>query len=142
MQMLLVVAVAAIAGTTGFLAAGVLQGQKRRARRFFVLGFVCGVTAGAVLKFRRRGLRAFGALYSGDKSLTWIGTRYHVAHAVVADTIGRRSVQLRPRPSSRWPQIRPTLYRGFPRRASISGIPLCVTDKSPGDVWRRSRVHR
>lgn len=59
---LLLVAVAVIAGTSGFLAAVVMQGKRRRARQYFVVGFVCGVTTAAILRVRRRGLHAWGTV--------------------------------------------------------------------------------
>jgi uncharacterized membrane protein YbhN (UPF0104 family) len=57
----LLVAVAVIAGASGFFGSVVLRRRKRRARGVFVLGFVCGVTAGAILRARRRIHRALGA---------------------------------------------------------------------------------
>jgi uncharacterized membrane protein len=58
----LLVAVAVIAGAAGFLGSVVMRRKKRRARGVFVLGFVCGVTAGAILLARRRIHRALGAV--------------------------------------------------------------------------------
>lgn len=54
----LLVGVAIIAATTGFLASVVVRRRRRRARGVFVLGFLCGVTAGAVVRTRRRIRRA------------------------------------------------------------------------------------
>jgi hypothetical protein len=59
---LLLVAVAAIAAAAGFLGSVVMQRKKRRARGYFVLGFLCGVTATAILRVRRRSLHALGAV--------------------------------------------------------------------------------
>jgi hypothetical protein len=53
----LILAVAAIAGTAGFVAAPVVRRNRRRARGFFVLGFLCGMTAAAVRRHKRRVLR-------------------------------------------------------------------------------------
>jgi hypothetical protein len=59
---LLLVAVAMIAAACGFLGSLVVQRKKRRARGYFVLGFLCGVTASAILRVRRRSLHALGAV--------------------------------------------------------------------------------
>jgi|ERR1700737_1110840 len=58
----LLVAVAIIAAIWGFIASAVARRNKRRARGSFLLGFFCGLTAGAILRGRRRGLNAFGAV--------------------------------------------------------------------------------
>jgi uncharacterized membrane protein YeaQ/YmgE (transglycosylase-associated protein family) len=58
----LLLAVAIIAALCGFIASAVARGNKRRARRFFLVGFVCGLMAGAILRGRRRHLNALGAL--------------------------------------------------------------------------------
>jgi len=58
----LLVAVAIIATTCGFIASAVVRRNRRRARGFFLLGFLCGLTAGAILPGRRRGLNALGAV--------------------------------------------------------------------------------
>jgi hypothetical protein len=53
----LILVVAAVAGTAGFFAAPVIRTNRRRARGFFVLGFVCGMTTAAVRRHKRRVLR-------------------------------------------------------------------------------------
>ena len=58
----LLLAVALIAATCGFIASAVVRRNKRRARGFFLLGFFCGLLAGAILHGRRRGLNALGAV--------------------------------------------------------------------------------
>jgi len=58
----LLLAVAIIAATCGFIASAVARRNKRRARGFFVLGFFCGFIAGPILRRRRRGLNALGAV--------------------------------------------------------------------------------
>jgi uncharacterized membrane protein YeaQ/YmgE (transglycosylase-associated protein family) len=58
----LLVAVAIIAAICGFIASAVARRNKRRARGFFLVGFFCGLMAGAILRGRRRGLHALGAL--------------------------------------------------------------------------------
>ena len=58
----LLLAVAIIAATCGFIASAVVRRNKRRARRLFLLGFFCGLMAGAILRGRRRGLNALGAV--------------------------------------------------------------------------------
>jgi hypothetical protein len=51
-----ILVVAAVAGTAGFVAA-LVRTNRRRARGFFVLGFVCGMTTAAVRRHKRRVLR-------------------------------------------------------------------------------------
>ena len=58
----LLLAVAIIAATCGFIASAVVRRNKRRARGFFLLGFFCGLMAGAILRGRRRGLNALAAV--------------------------------------------------------------------------------
>ena len=58
----LLLAVAISAATGGFVASAIARTNKRRTRRLFLLGFVCGLTAGAVLRGRRRSLHAWRAL--------------------------------------------------------------------------------
>jgi hypothetical protein len=53
----LILVVAAVAGTAGFVAAPVVRRNRRRVRGFFVLGFVCGMTTAAVRRHKRRILR-------------------------------------------------------------------------------------
>ena len=50
----LLVAVAIVAAASGFLGSVVVRRRKRRARGVFVLGFLCGMTAGPLLRMRRR----------------------------------------------------------------------------------------
>jgi|SRR5271166_911493 len=58
----LLLAVAAIAAASGFIASAIARRNKRRTRRSFLLGFFCGLMAGSILRGRRRGLKALGAL--------------------------------------------------------------------------------
>lgn len=46
----LLLAVAIIAATSGFIASVVMRRNKRRARGFFVLGFMSGLMAGAIVR--------------------------------------------------------------------------------------------
>lgn len=57
----LLLAVAIVAATCGFIASAVVR-RNKRARGFFLLGFFCGLMAGAILPGRRRGLNALGAV--------------------------------------------------------------------------------
>jgi hypothetical protein len=50
----LLVAVAVIAATSGFVASTVAL-KKKRARKFFALGFLCGFVANPIVRRRRRG---------------------------------------------------------------------------------------
>lgn len=61
----LVLAVAAIGATGGFVASAVARRKKRRARGIFFLGFFCGLVAGSILLARRRGQNALGAVARG-----------------------------------------------------------------------------
>ena len=56
LALLLVVAI--VSATCGFIASAVSRRNKRRARKVFLLGFVCGYVVGPVLRKRRRGLNA------------------------------------------------------------------------------------
>jgi uncharacterized membrane protein YeaQ/YmgE (transglycosylase-associated protein family) len=58
----LLLAVAFIAAICGFIAPAVARRNKRRARGFFLLGFFCGWMAAVILRGRRRGLNALGAV--------------------------------------------------------------------------------
>jgi hypothetical protein len=91
----LLIAVAAIAATSGFLGSVVVRRRKRRTRGIFVLGFLCGVTAGTILRTRRRILYALGAVGHGvgvrPRSAGTRGDAYRfAAHALtLAMTAGR-----------------------------------------------------
>jgi hypothetical protein len=61
----LVLAVAAVGVTGGFIASAVVRRKKRRARGIFVLGFFCGLMAGSVLVARRRGQNTFATAAHG-----------------------------------------------------------------------------
>ena len=58
----LLLAVTALAAVGGFVASAVARRNRRRARGLFLLGFVCGLMAGAILRGRRNGLNLLGAL--------------------------------------------------------------------------------
>lgn len=58
----LLLAVATIAAISGFFASAVARRNRRRARGPFLLGFVCGLMAAAILRGRRHGLYELGAL--------------------------------------------------------------------------------
>ena len=58
----LLVAVAIIAAICGFIASAAARRNKRRARGLFLVGFFCGLMAGTILRGRRRGLNALGAV--------------------------------------------------------------------------------
>lgn len=59
---LLLVAVAIIAAACGFLGSLIVQRKKRPVCGYFVVGFLCGVTATTIMRARRRSLRALGAV--------------------------------------------------------------------------------
>ena len=56
-------AVAIVSATCGFIGSAVRRRNKRRTRRVFLLGFLCGYVAGPVLR-KRRGLNAFASAAS------------------------------------------------------------------------------
>lgn len=58
-QISLLLAVAIIAATCGFIASTVLRRNKHRARRLIVLGFFCGITVGMILRGYRRSSNAY-----------------------------------------------------------------------------------
>jgi uncharacterized membrane protein YeaQ/YmgE (transglycosylase-associated protein family) len=58
----LLVAVAVVAAMGGYVASAVVRRNKRRARGFFLLGFVCGWMAGPILRGTRRGLNALATV--------------------------------------------------------------------------------
>ena len=62
LALLLVVAI--LSATCGFIGSVVSRRNKRRARRVFLLGFVCGYVAGPVMRRRRRGLNALTSAVS------------------------------------------------------------------------------
>ncbi len=62
LQLILLVAIAGTAAMCGFLAAAVILRKKRRARGYFVLGVLIGLSAAAITRGRYRKLSALGAL--------------------------------------------------------------------------------
>jgi hypothetical protein len=57
----LLLVVAALASVSGYLGSALARRKKRRARTYFTVGFVCGLTTGAILRGRSRGLSALAA---------------------------------------------------------------------------------
>jgi hypothetical protein len=104
----LLLAVAIIAATCGFIASAVARRNKRRARGFFLLGFFCGLIAGPILWRRRRGLNALGAVArSTDVRLLSAGNRYGTDRfAARALTLAPSNVRLGLRPPQRHRQLR------------------------------------
>jgi uncharacterized membrane protein YeaQ/YmgE (transglycosylase-associated protein family) len=104
----LLLAVAIIAATCGFIASAVARRNKRRARGFFVLGFFCGLIAGPILRRRRRGLTALGAVARcTGVSLPNAGKRYGTDHfADRALTLAASYVRLGLRPPQWHRQLR------------------------------------
>jgi hypothetical protein len=56
LAVLLIVAI--VSAACGFIGAAVSRRNRRRARRVFLLGFVCGYVAGPVIRRRRGGVNA------------------------------------------------------------------------------------
>jgi hypothetical protein len=59
-HLIALLAVATVAAACGFIASTVSRKRKRRTRGYLVVGFCCGLFAGAML--RRRGLKALRAI--------------------------------------------------------------------------------
>ena len=55
----LLLAVAIIAATCGYIGSAIARRNKRRARGYFILGFMCGSMAGTILRRTRRGTDHF-----------------------------------------------------------------------------------
>lgn len=56
----LLLVVGALAGLGGFVAATLARRKKRRTRKVFLAGVLCGLLAGEIVHLRRRGLIALG----------------------------------------------------------------------------------
>jgi hypothetical protein len=81
----LLVAVAITAAASGFLGSVVVRRRKRRARGVFALGFLCGVTAGALLRTRRRIRHALGhGVGVRSRTVETRGDTYRLAARVLA----------------------------------------------------------
>ena len=65
LQLLLLAAIAGTGAMCGFLAAAVVLRKKKRARGYFVLGVLAGVTAAVVTRGRYRKLGALNSLARG-----------------------------------------------------------------------------
>jgi uncharacterized membrane protein YeaQ/YmgE (transglycosylase-associated protein family) len=104
----LLLAVAIIGATCGFIASAVARRNKRRARGFFVLGFFCGLIAGPILRRRSRGLNALRRLARRtDPRLLSSGKRYGTDHfAARALTFAASPVRPGLRPLQRRRQLR------------------------------------
>ena len=76
----MLVAVAIIAATCGFIASAVVRRNKRRARVLFALGFFCGFTTSKIVRGRHRRLNALRAVARRlDVSRRKTGIRSHTA---------------------------------------------------------------
>jgi hypothetical protein len=125
----LVLAVAAIGATGGFVASAVARRKKRRARGVFFLGFFCGLMAGSILLARRRGRNALGAVARGVdlrtlRASTGVGpasvvstfTRLRLRHHAF-DQYCRRcwcAGRFKPTGAARGPAERRTIGRNYP----------------------------
>ena len=87
----LLLAVAIVSATCGFVAAAVSRRNKRRARGYFFLGFFCGFVAGLVLRRSRRSLNALRAVVYGSGHFAIDALTIAVSQAAVA----RRSISAR-----------------------------------------------
>jgi hypothetical protein len=65
LQLLLLVAIAGTGAMCGFLASAWILRKRRRARGYFILGVLTGLTAAAVTRGRYRKLGAFRSLARG-----------------------------------------------------------------------------
>jgi hypothetical protein len=90
-QLILLAAFAGTGALCGFIAAAVMLTNKRRARGYFILGVLTGLTAAALTHGRYRKLSAVGALVRGF---------------VRAESTRRPGPQARLGPSSAWRRLR------------------------------------
>jgi MFS family permease len=58
----MLVGVAIVAALGGYLGSHIARRKERRARGIFLLGFVCGSMAGAILRDRRQRVKVLGAV--------------------------------------------------------------------------------
>ena len=65
LQLVLLVAFAGTGAISGFIASAVILRNKRRARGYFILGVLTGLTAAALTQGRHRKLSALAALVRG-----------------------------------------------------------------------------
>jgi hypothetical protein len=61
----LLLVVAALASVSGYLGSALARRKKRRSRAYFTVGFVCGLTTGAILRGRSR-LSALAGIRRGS----------------------------------------------------------------------------
>ncbi len=79
----LLLTVAVLAATAGFITSAVVQRNMRRTRGIFLVGFFCGVMAGAIRRARRRGNEHFAS-----RAITFAASRV---------SLGSRPAPTRPR---------------------------------------------
>jgi uncharacterized membrane protein YeaQ/YmgE (transglycosylase-associated protein family) len=113
----LFVAVAVVAAICGYVASAVVRRNKRRARGFFFVGFVCGWMAGPILRGRRRGVNALATLvrYGVVRSRSAGIPRSTGRFAVYAFTSAASRVR---RDDSRWREGQPGRHHRRRRRAT------------------------
>jgi hypothetical protein len=100
----LVVGLAAVAASGGFVASTVARRNKRRARGYFLVGFFCGLLAGGILHRRRRALNALGAIARLlDVCPRPAGIRRGTVR-FAARTLSFAAIHARPAFSSQWPR--------------------------------------
>lgn len=88
----LLLAVAIVSATCGFVGSAVSRRNKRRARGFFFLGFFCGFVAGPVLRISRRSLNALRAVVHGGPGHFAVDA---LTIAVSQAAVARRSISAR-----------------------------------------------
>jgi hypothetical protein len=120
----LLIAVAITATTCRFITSAVERRNKRCARRFFLLGFFCGWTTGAVLRGRRRGLKALrAAARRADVRHRTTGTLgINSRFAAKTLTIATSPFRGRPRPRGwhRWTPLGCGIFRAATRARMIA----------------------
>ena len=91
-SLLVLIAVASIAATSGFVASAIVLRKKRRARRYFALGVAAGWTAAVI---SRRDPRAFISLASRRKLHGYTSVSGHLASARMNTERYRRLIHSR-----------------------------------------------
>lgn len=97
------VAAVVIMALFGTLRSAIARRSTLRARGVFVLGFACGLTAGAILRGRRRGLRALRIAARPRRAGIRGGTDRMAARALalMGSRVRSRQVSVRSGPSRR-----------------------------------------
>jgi hypothetical protein len=96
-HLIALLAVAAVAAASGFIASTVIRKRRRRARGYLVVGFCCGLLAGAMLR-KWRGLNVVGAIMQrgGSRPLRAVIPGIHFATRTATFAASRLRLGARP----------------------------------------------